>query len=103
MKTGKRKFGLLKISASLAASLFTIVALFLFFLTISPGEKIIKGILETQLTEYFLQPVNIEEFETNLLSRVRLKDISIMEADNNRPVITFTEPVSYTHLRAHET
>lgn len=58
---------------------FSIVALFLFFLTIRPGERLLRGILERQIQEYSGQKVQIGELETNLFGRVRIRDIQIYQ------------------------
>jgi autotransporter translocation and assembly factor TamB len=51
----------------------------LMFFSLSPGEIFIKGILETQLAKLIGNEVRIDNFETNLLSRIKFENINIHE------------------------
>jgi autotransporter translocation and assembly factor TamB len=61
----------------LVASLVILLGLALFFLTLRPGEKILKRTAEKQLKSVFKQEVHIGELETNLLSRFQIRDARI--------------------------
>ena len=61
---------------TLAASV-VILALLLFFFSMEPGERIIKGILETRISDLLGRRVVIGRLETNLFSRLELSEISI--------------------------
>jgi autotransporter translocation and assembly factor TamB len=54
-----------------------VLALLLILLTLSPGEKIIKGIAEAKLSSILGQEVQIGSLETNLFSRLQLQDVII--------------------------
>jgi uncharacterized protein involved in outer membrane biogenesis len=56
------------------------IPVLLFVATLPPGERVIKGILESQLTSQLHQQVSIEGFETNLLSRVQMLGLRIADA-----------------------
>jgi autotransporter translocation and assembly factor TamB len=61
-------------------TIFSAVILLLLFLTVSPGEKIIKGIAESKLRDLLGQEVQIGTLETNLLSRFQIQDMRIYRA-----------------------
>jgi autotransporter translocation and assembly factor TamB len=71
---GKRIFRWL-VSGLLAISV--VLALLLVLLTLSPGEKIIKGIAEAKLGSILGQEVQIGSLETNLFSRLQIQDVII--------------------------
>lgn len=60
------------------------IPVLLFVATIPPGERVIKGILESQLSSQLHQQVSIGVFETNLLSRVQIFDLRIADARHER-------------------
>lgn len=59
----------------LGLSLFMMICCI--FFTTKPGEKIISGILASELKKVFDNNVEIKKFETNLLSRITLEHIKI--------------------------
>lgn len=59
------------------ASLATIVALLLLFFSLEPGERIIKGLLETRISDLLGRRVVIGKLETNLFSRLQIEGVSI--------------------------
>jgi autotransporter translocation and assembly factor TamB len=71
---GKR---LVRWLATAITSVFAVLVLLLFLLTLSPGEKIIKGIAESKLRDLLEQEVQIGKLETNLLSRLQMQDLEI--------------------------
>ena len=56
--------------------LLVVVALVL--VTLPPGERVVRGIIENQLSGILDQPVEVGEFETNLFSRVRLQEVRVL-------------------------
>ncbi len=72
------------------AALVGLTALALVFFSLSPGEKILKGILEDRLSASLGQPVIIGSLETNITSRLVLKDIRISGApsDSGAAILT---------------
>ncbi len=58
---------------------FAALVLLLFMLTLSPGEKIIKGFAEGKLQDLLGQEVRIGSLETNLLSRAQVRDVQIYQ------------------------
>ncbi len=63
--------------AAVMLSVCAAIVLLLFVLTLSPGEKIIKGIAESKLRDLLGQEVQIGKLETNLLSRLQIQDVEI--------------------------
>ncbi len=59
------------------AALAGLTALALVFFSLSPGEKILKGIVENRLSASLGQPVTIGRLETNITSRLVLRNIQI--------------------------
>ncbi|RJP75108.1 MAG: hypothetical protein C4524_12115 [Candidatus Zixiibacteriota bacterium] len=59
-----------------------LVVLALFFLTTGPGENLVRGIAEDQLSSLLDQQVEIGDFETNLLSRLQLDDVAVYRTEN---------------------
>jgi hypothetical protein len=76
--------GLLAISA--------ILAFLLILLTLSPGEKIIRGMAETKLGGILGQQVQIGSLETNLFSRLQIQDVIIYSIQAN-------DTISFLNLR----
>ncbi len=62
-----------------AASAICLVGALLLILSLSPGEKFIKGVLESQLADGLGQPVTIGRLETNVLSRLVMNDVSVRD------------------------
>jgi autotransporter translocation and assembly factor TamB len=67
----------LKYSAVSLGVLILLTFLFLVFVTLPPGERFLKGIVEGRLSGFLEQPVEIGRMETNLVSRFEFKDIRI--------------------------
>jgi len=68
---------LFRIAAVCFFALAALAVIFLFFMTLPPGENLIKGYLEKQLKTALHKEVTIGHLETNLLSNLLLKDIKI--------------------------
>ncbi|MGB2696521.1 MAG: hypothetical protein WBD28_01520, partial [Candidatus Zixiibacteriota bacterium] len=66
--------------------LFTAVVLLLFLLTLSPGEAWLKGTAEARLQDALGQEVKIGWLETNLLSRLQLRDVQIYELQAQKTI-----------------
>jgi autotransporter translocation and assembly factor TamB len=64
-----------------AFSLFLVILLFaaLTLLTVGPGERYLKGMAEKQLSKALRQNVRIGELETNLLSRLQIRDVRVWQ------------------------
>ncbi|KPL03073.1 MAG: hypothetical protein AMJ90_04105 [candidate division Zixibacteria bacterium SM23_73_2] len=62
------------------------VIFFLFFLTLSPGEKLLKGIAESRLKALLKQEVRIGTLETNLFSRIQLQDVEIHQVQSGERI-----------------
>ncbi len=61
-------------------SIFILLILFvLLFFTLAPGEKFLKGVLESQLSETLDQNIIITSLETNLLTRLEIDGLYILE------------------------
>ncbi len=67
--------------------LLLILAGVMAFFSLPPGERIVRGILETQLASLLNQPVRIADFETNVLSRVRVSGVELLNTSNKSRVI----------------
>lgn len=65
---------------------FAAVMLLLFLLTLSPGEAWLKGTAEARLQDTLGKEVKIGWLETNLLSRLQLRDIQIYEAQAEKTI-----------------
>ncbi len=72
--TGRR---VLTIGLVGVGSVLLLVIAALVVVTLPPGERVVRGIIEDQLSSALYQPVEVGEFETNLLSRIRLEDVRI--------------------------
>ncbi len=80
MKQQHKKYGrLIKILALGLFSLLTLAVLLIFFLTLPPGENLLKDYLQTLLKDTLLQEVTIGHLETNLFSRLQLREIKIFD------------------------
>lgn len=66
-------------------SLVVIIIFALLFLTIEPGERLLKSVAETQLRALLKQDVRIGTIETNLISCIRINDIRIYEDRDGAP------------------
>ncbi len=64
--------------------LILLPAIVLILATLPPGEGIIKGILEGQLSGLINQRLSIGGLETNLISRISLRDMEILPAAAGR-------------------
>jgi len=75
--------------AIVVAALVALVAVALVFFSFSPGEKILKGILESRLSAFLEQPVTIGNLETNVISRLVLQDIRVsdLETDSEKSAL----------------
>ncbi|GAB4374492.1 MAG: hypothetical protein Kow0042_19160 [Calditrichia bacterium] len=62
-----------------------LIFLFLFFLTTSPGEALLRKFAEKQFSEFLGQKVTLTRLETNLLSRLQLSDLKIHPAREDWP------------------
>ena len=71
----------LKYSLFSAGSLILLVILLLIFASTPPGEGILRKIIQGQLSSATYQTVRIGKLETDILSRLRLEDISIPASD----------------------
>ncbi len=69
---------------------FVGIVFLLFLLTLSPGERLLKGFAEKQLKQRVGLEVSIGQLETNLLSRLQLRDVQIyqMQAGETIPFLT---------------
>ncbi|MBN1211990.1 MAG: translocation/assembly module TamB domain-containing protein [candidate division Zixibacteria bacterium] len=86
MKPERKILGrLIKIAAVCFLALAGLVVFFLFFITLPPGENLIKGYLEKQLKAVLHKEVRIGHLETNLLSSLLLTDIKIYDAAPSSP------------------
>ena len=65
--------------------LFATLVTLLFLLTLTPGERILKGFFEKQLQENLRLEVHIGKFETNLLSRIQIQDVCIYDLESDKP------------------
>lgn len=72
-------------------SVFTVLGLSLFLLTLSPGERFLKRIVEFQLQDLLGQDVQIGALETNLLSRLQLRNVRIYQVQSGQrsPFLSF--------------
>ena len=72
--------------------MFTAVVLLLFLLTLSPGEAWLKRTAEARLQDALGKEVKIGRLETNLLSRLQLRDLEIYEtkAEKTIPFLTLS-------------
>ena len=66
-------------------AVFVVLAVVLFLVTLGPGERKVKQIAESQLRDLLGQEVRIGEVETNLLSRIRMKDLEIGGGEATAP------------------
>lgn len=68
----------------------SVVVLSLLLLTLGPGERWLKGKAEARLQDALGQEVKIGRLETNLLSRVQLRDLQIydVQAEKTVPFLT---------------
>ncbi|MGB3094119.1 MAG: hypothetical protein WBC42_12985, partial [Candidatus Zixiibacteriota bacterium] len=62
-----------------AAVISVLVSLSLLMLSLPPGERFIKGIAEGKLSDLLGQQVRIGDLETNLLSRLEVRDLRIFQ------------------------
>ncbi|MGB7063243.1 MAG: translocation/assembly module TamB domain-containing protein [Candidatus Zixiibacteriota bacterium] len=62
-----------------AAIVFALVSLSLLLLSLPPGERFIKGMAEGKLSDLLGQQVRIGDLETNLLSRLEVRDLRIFQ------------------------
>ncbi|MDD3731201.1 MAG: translocation/assembly module TamB domain-containing protein, partial [candidate division Zixibacteria bacterium] len=80
MKQQHKKYGrLIKILALSLFSLLTLAVLFIFFMTLPPGENLLKDYLQSLLKDTLRQEVTIGHLETNLFSRLQLREIKIFD------------------------
>ena len=63
--------------------LFLFISLFLLFLSTHPGEILIKKIAEKQLANNLNQQVQIGELETNLISRIKIRQVRVFNDQDN--------------------
>jgi autotransporter translocation and assembly factor TamB len=73
-------------------SVLAVLVLLLFLLTLSPGEKIIKGIAESKLRDLLGQEVQIGKLETNLVSRLQIQDVEVFRVHASDTVSFLTLP-----------
>ncbi|MBD3180568.1 MAG: AsmA family protein [Candidatus Latescibacteria bacterium] len=77
-KSFKRKLhSVAKYSIITAGSLILLVAISLFLASLPPGEDILRKIAESQLSSALYQQVDIEDLQTNVISRMSLKRVDI--------------------------
>ncbi len=69
------------------------------FFSISPGEKIIRDFLSSQLQTALNQDVEIGHFETNLFSRIQLRNVSIYAKDSTEHVQLLKLDTATVHYR----
>ena len=70
----------LAVGGGIAVAVFCLLlALLCVMLTLPPGENILKGIVESRLSDALTVQVTIEQLETNLLSRVVLSDMRLSD------------------------
>jgi autotransporter translocation and assembly factor TamB len=84
VRRAKRRFPVLRVIGIGLILVIVAIPILLFVATLPPGERFIKGVLESQLTDQLHQPVSIEIFETNLLSRVQILGLRIADARDGR-------------------
>lgn len=77
------------------AALVGLTALALVFFSLSPGESILKGILQDRLSASLQQPVTIGSLETNIFSHLVLNNIRI----DSEPSDTATTILAVHQLR----
>lgn len=72
-------------------SVFTVLGLSLFLFTLSPGERFLKRIVEFQLQDLLGQDVQIGALETNILSRLQLRNVRIYQVQSGQrsPFLSF--------------
>jgi autotransporter translocation and assembly factor TamB len=78
--------------ASGLLAISVLLALLLVFLTLSPGEKVIRGMAEAKLGSILGQEVQIGSLETNLFSRLQIQDVIIYN-------IQAKDTISFLNLR----
>jgi len=72
-----------KILLYVIATLSFLIAALVIIAVLPPGENIIKGILAGKLSDFLGQDVSIEDFETNLLTRIQVTGLEI-SGDSSR-------------------
>jgi len=70
----------IRLLAALLLFLLILLIVLLALLTLSPGERFLKGMAEKQLRKALQQEVRIGELETNLLSRIQIRDVRIYQS-----------------------
>jgi hypothetical protein len=91
-KVKKRVLKVITITALLAFAFITVAFL---VLTTSPGEKLVRGWLEGQISEYVGGSAEIGFLETNLFSRLQLQNVLVRLAEET----TCDTLVRISHLR----
>jgi autotransporter translocation and assembly factor TamB len=71
----------LKYSAFVVGAVLLLVFLCGVFVTLPPGERFLRGIVEAQVSGILNQKIEIGRLETNLISRVQFEDISVQPMD----------------------
>lgn len=71
------------ISLAAAGILIALILIFLVLLALPPGESILKGVVESQLSQSLGQEVAIGKLRTNLLSTVDLTDLKVASRSAN--------------------
>jgi len=81
MKRSKRsiRHNVIRLLAALLACTLVLLVIALFLLTTSPGERLFKGLVEKQLSRILDQEVAIGQMETNLLSRLQIRDVKVYQ------------------------
>ncbi len=94
MKKNRKPAGerLVRWLATAIISVLAVLVLLLFLLSLSPGEKIIKGIAESKLQDLLGQEVQIGKLETNLLSRLQIQDVEIFRVQAGDTVFFLSLP-----------
>jgi autotransporter translocation and assembly factor TamB len=91
MKTKSKLPGRLLKTAVVCFFILTVLAVAcLFFITLPPGENLIKAYLEEKLTTALHTEVRIGHLETNLFSNLLLTNITIRNAEPS-PADTIAE------------
>ena len=68
---------ILKYSVIIIAFFILVLLISLVFLSTRPGEKLLRGFAESQLSALLKQTVSIQKLETNLFSRLQIVDLRV--------------------------
>jgi len=74
---------ILRVFTGFVLGVISLVILFGIYLTTTPGENLIRSIAKSQLEKALNQTVEIGRLQTNLVSHLKLEDISIYRFEND--------------------